>query len=395
MPSFFFSRAFEHSALSDVELPPAFETTEEYLESLADRILFLFDEKRVNNPWTLVYPGKPTLTDQEKANIRKTWTRLYSLIPHYTGGQFMAEHHIAREVLETMVASHETFGITHTDLRMSRIIVQLDERGQLTGRPVYTGWEYAHTAPKWSCARLPRWLTPNAQRTDATPSPLTREEKGRMSRVFLGRIQEKVNECDQPSAVWMLSFAFGYQERFFEDLLSCHWMFRDTVEHGIKLLQDWWEALIPEEPFPLSLEEGKAQSSSSALEARLTTNPKFTFKLPPFTFTFECPKIEDCANTSESKSDTSPELDITIPLDDDEDASSLALTVEEVGNLLQTLGNSVSVQPTIDSPLSPPPDATLITETLVSPLLGGGAFTKARAYIQGKFSKMMTRKSHE
>ncbi|CAL1701207.1 unnamed protein product [Somion occarium] len=250
-PAYLLSRPFDAVPLLDRWPQPALKTTQDYLEALADRILWLFSEGKVNNPWSLGWPGKVSLSYEEKTAIRETWMRLRQLIPYYTGGKFIPRRFKggAYELAVSLLSDQRGFGIVHTDLKMGRILVNFKD-GVLQPL-VITGWEHAHTAPLWSCARMPRWLLPDNWRLE--PTPILEEDRVKMFHAFYNSIRDI--KGPKPGAHWVIAFALGQQERFFEGLIGSHWMFRDTVDVGIKMLKESWELAIPDEEFPIPVDE--------------------------------------------------------------------------------------------------------------------------------------------
>lgn len=194
-----------------------------------------------------------------------------------------------------------------------------------------------------------------------------------MSHVFLGEIRR----C-QSGEPWMVAFTYGHQERFFEELASCHWKFRDTVEEGIKILRDSWERMLPNEAFPLALKQNDAQSSESSVPVEGAVLLSF----PPGPIVFEASGTQNVAAVDEPITTVIP----TIPADGD-DTSSPALTMGGVSDYLTDSGDPRLTKP--HRTLSPPLGASIVSGPLVSPLIGGNAFSKARSYVQRSFSKIV------
>ncbi|KAL6305835.1 hypothetical protein BKA93DRAFT_198784 [Sparassis latifolia] len=219
------------------------DTVLEYFYALAQRVDLIFSRPSAgDDDEGTGWPGKPDPTLDERRLIRETWARLKALIPYHTGGFYVPASLSpeAHEHLMTILQS-KTFGLCHSDLSMSRIVVDMSG-----SRPkIYiTGWEHVYFAPLWSCARIPTWMQPKARQR--TPLPITVKQQEKMSRM-LYRLMKAA------SRDWVFAYAYGEMERYFEQCLNAHWMCRDGLEMALRHIKARWEKARPDIPFPVTL----------------------------------------------------------------------------------------------------------------------------------------------
>jgi hypothetical protein len=282
-PSVLQSRPFTEGPLSSMDPQEALTSTTDYLVALSHRMDRIFTDPAANlaarhsSP-----PGTPPLTDADISRIRDTWHRLGTLIPYHTGGFYIPGtlSTEARRVAYSVLQSKE-FGIYHSDMQMSRFIVQIitkDASGSTErkeGNPgpstsanantnanmnanmngvqeidvilTLTGWEHAFRAPLWSCARLPLFLTPR-------PIPhevFSWERQANLRDLIFFLMNDR--RMLPASWEWIVGYVFGVPERWFEGCLGSHWMYRDVVEAGLVRLRKYWEGWRPDIPFPVEV----------------------------------------------------------------------------------------------------------------------------------------------
>ena len=247
---------FDQGPLGKMDPPPACPTPLRYLSFLALRVDRAMTGSGVN-PEMIGWPQKPIPTKEEVQAIKDTWRDLSRISIFHTGGWYMSKtlsQDAACRVLDAM--TQLSTGIYH-DLDISRILVKFkaDEKLELI---IPTGWEHAFHAPKWSAARMPWWLVPGYY--DPRNLPITSEEKREMSRV----IYKYMGQQDRK---WVICYAYGQAERFFEGLLKTHWMCRDAVEAGIKVLEARWMDIHPIIP-PFTLGSSQMRTSSIPNQCR-------------------------------------------------------------------------------------------------------------------------------
>ncbi|KAJ8515342.1 hypothetical protein ONZ45_g7230 [Pleurotus djamor] len=277
--------AFDQGPL--VTLPPqrALRSNEEYLRALAARVERVFSSPQASEMARSAGDGdRPRLSDQDVERIRETWKRMAMLIPFHAGGFYLPSDlplqasNAARSVLQS-----PNFGIYHSDMRMSRFMVDIrvysaptptDPHARVADVVVgLTGWEHAHRAPLWSCARMPKWLYPNINPDQVVPW----ERQAYIRNVIVLFMTQKCPLRD--SWQWVAAYVFGTTERWFEGCLSSHWRFRDTLELLLTRLKVNWQHRNPPVGFPLlvgaeyaaiasviaeSVEEGKTEPDGSA-----------------------------------------------------------------------------------------------------------------------------------
>lgn len=140
---------------------------------------------------------------------------------------------------------------------MSRFIVQIipkpNEPNPSDPDPeiilTLTGWEHSYRAPLWSCARMPLFLSPRP----TTSEPVTWERQAYLRNLMFFLMNDK--RMLPTSWEWIVAYVYGVPERWFEGLMSSHWIFRDAVEEGLVKLKVYWEAWRPDIPFPLEVGE--------------------------------------------------------------------------------------------------------------------------------------------
>jgi len=277
------SRPFDEGPLATMPPQRAMTSTTDYLHALANRINRVFNDTSTPgagagaapSPSNLAArdtgrPENPPLTDLDVSRIKETWKRLSFLIPYHTGGFYIpgtlspSARHTAYTVLQS-----QDFGILHSDMQMSRFIVQFTAAPAPPPTPVasapdtastapgptpsrerdvtltLTGWEHAHRAPLWSCARMPPWLYPRI-----IPNEVITWERQRYMRMLIMFLMN--DERMLPTSwEWVVAYVYGTTERWFEGCLSSHWMFRDSLEVLLARLKTFWEAQRPDIPFPL------------------------------------------------------------------------------------------------------------------------------------------------
>jgi hypothetical protein len=251
------SRPFTESPLLLMGPQGAPRTTTDYLVALSQRMDRIFtDPTATLTARAAVHPSNPPLSDVDISRIRDTWRRLGLLIPYHTGGFYIPgtlsfeARRMAYAVLQSRV-----FGIYHSDMQMSRFIIQIvpREREDNTADPdpnvilTLTGWEHAFRAPLWSCARLPLFLIPR-------PIPhelITWERQAYFRSLILYLMNHK--RMLPTSSQWIIGYVFGFPERWFEGCLGSHWMYRDAIEVALGKLKRYWEKWRPDIPFPLEV----------------------------------------------------------------------------------------------------------------------------------------------
>jgi hypothetical protein len=209
----------------------ALTSTTDYLVALSQRM-----EKIFTNPAATlaaratVHPSNPPLTDADIAHIRETWQRLGSLIPYHTGGFYIPGtlSSDARHIAYTVLQSRE-FAIYHSDMQMSRFIIQFvpninsSAHGVNPSSPAtdpnilltLTGWEHAFRAPLWACSRLPLFLTPRPIPNE----PITWERQAALRNLIFFLMNDK--RMLPISWQWIIGYVFGVPERWFEGCLGC------------------------------------------------------------------------------------------------------------------------------------------------------------------------------
>lgn len=242
--------AFDQGPLADMDPVSGTTDVNVYLTSLAQRIDRIFD-----SPMSVVagevpklgWPGKSQLTLDDVVKIRKTWYNLKKLIPYTSGGWYLPTDlsESARKLALSILKS-SNYAIYHSDMRMSRIIVDMVEDGHFS-LCVY-GWEHAYCAPLWSCARMPTWL--RSDRPWLTPPPITPEEQKEMRQHIFSTIH---NAGTDGAFEWVIAYTFGEVERFIEGCLSAHWMWSDTIEAALRRVKAAWDASHPDVPFPIEM----------------------------------------------------------------------------------------------------------------------------------------------
>jgi hypothetical protein len=229
----------------------------DYLIALSHRMDRIFtNPAATQDARDTAHPSNPPLTDADILRIRETWRRLGSLIPYHTGGFYIPgtlsseARHLAYAVLQS-----REFGIYHSDMQMSRFIIQIipkeKEDNPLDPDPnvilTLTGWEHAYRAPLWSCARLPLFLTPRP----IPHEPLTWERQTYLRNLIFYLMNDR--RMLPLSNQWIIGYVFGVPERWFEGCLGSHWMYRDAIEAGLIKLKRYWERWRPDIPFPLEV----------------------------------------------------------------------------------------------------------------------------------------------
>lgn len=252
------SRPFTQGPLASMDPPQeALTSTTDYLVALSHRMDRIFTDPtaQVDPPSDL--DSNEPLTDTDISRIRETWHRLGSLIPYHTGGFYIPgtlsseARHIAYSVLQS-----REFGIYHSDMQMSRFIIQIipkETGGGAREDPdpnillTLTGWEHAFRAPLWSCARLPLFLTPRPIPNE----PITWERQASLRNLIFYLMNDV--RMQPLSWQWIIGYVFGVPERWFEGCLGSHWMYRDAIEVALGKLKRYWEGWRPDIPFPLEV----------------------------------------------------------------------------------------------------------------------------------------------
>jgi hypothetical protein len=241
---------FDEGPLAGMPPQEAATSTHDYLLALSKRPERIFDgsdpqaaaEGR-NTGW----PSAPSLTNEDIVVIRDTWNRLGSLIPYHSGG-FYIPGTLSPEARYAVysVLQNKEFGVRHADLRLSRIFVRWARPGADDSdcALVLTGWEHAHRAPLWSCARMPPWLTPHVHPEE----PLSWEHQRKLRATVIRTLAASGAPVAKE---WIIANAYGETERWFEGMLSAHWGFRDTNEVLLVHLRAHWIRERPDVPFPL------------------------------------------------------------------------------------------------------------------------------------------------
>ncbi|KAI0796866.1 hypothetical protein C8Q75DRAFT_802540 [Abortiporus biennis] len=252
--------SFEDINLTSYAAPNAIPTSEEYLNALSHRIDNIFAARPGCKH--LGYPGKPTLTPQDIFETRETWKRMEKLIPYHSGGWYLPNTFSPEATTHALeILQSDKTALFH-ELNMHNIIIDLRGKGSKDEDMklcIATGWDRAYFAPLWSCARMPEWIsstTPGiklafdgvsvrskAQLSVTSPSD---DERGKLWRGVYHHMKKNSPE-------WVIAFVFGEEERFFEGCLRSHWMFRDAVEVGLRLLEEKWKGVRPRVPFPIEL----------------------------------------------------------------------------------------------------------------------------------------------
>ncbi|KAI0034113.1 hypothetical protein K488DRAFT_46196 [Vararia minispora EC-137] len=241
---------FDEGPLAHMSPQEASTSTHDYLLALSKRPERVFDG---SDPQALEAgrkSGRPDarpLTSEDIVVIRDTWNRLGSLIPYHSGGFYIPGtlSPEARYMVYSVLQSKE-YGVRHGDLSMFRIFVRWARPGDENSDAVLViaGWEHAHRAPLWSCARMPPWLVPHVH-----PYELLTWESQRDLRSFI--IKMIANSAYPRAKEWIIANAYGETERWFEGMLSSHWEFRDTIEVLLVHLRTHWMHERPDVPFPL------------------------------------------------------------------------------------------------------------------------------------------------
>lgn len=248
------SKPFDEGPLATMEPQEALTSTHDYLLALSKR-----PERVFGSTKDIDVSGRDTgwqdhkeLSDMDVILLRDTWNRLGSLIPYHSGG-FYIPGSLSPEARYTAysVLQSKEFGIRHTDMQMSRFVVRWarpgDEQSDLT--LALTGWEHAHRAPLWSCARMPPWLIPHIH-----PYELITWEGQRNVRHFIFQSIYHSDFIPRDAAwEWIVAYVYGHTERWFEGLLGSHWAFRDSAEVLLVRLREHWLRERPDVPFPLEV----------------------------------------------------------------------------------------------------------------------------------------------
>ncbi|KAF9491388.1 hypothetical protein BDN71DRAFT_1452985 [Pleurotus eryngii] len=260
--------AFDQGPLATLPPQSAVGSTEEYLRAVSSRVDRVFASPETNQAARKSnHPDEPPLSDEDVARIRETWKRLARLIPFHIGG-FYLPNTLSKEAYEMAqkVLQSPQFGIHHSDMQMSRFIVDFSgplvtyssgEGGATWTEPDVivglTGWEHARWAPLWSCARMPKWLQPHI-----TPGEIVPWERQSYYRSMIMAMVARPGAIPN-SLDWIIAYVYGATERWFEGCLSSHWKFRDTIEVLLTRLKFYWAEHKPEVAFPLPV--GKAYAA--------------------------------------------------------------------------------------------------------------------------------------
>ncbi|KAJ6628897.1 hypothetical protein B0H10DRAFT_103513 [Mycena sp. CBHHK59/15] len=281
IPEVLLSPPFDQGPMRAMHPQSAVPNVTGYLQALAGRMERVFacdtaflpphniqarmNSNPLNVPLSAAYKLGP-LSQHDVDRIKVTWRRLASLIPYYTGGFFIPgtlSAEAQRKAYSTLQSPW--FGILHSDMQMSRFIVDIHQ-GTGSSEPemkvTLTGWEHAHLAPLWSCARLPLFLYPSPfPSVDCDPltfCPPHIRMSARKQRAFRKYILDLIfdHSCGIPAFEstpweWIIAYSHGVPERWFEGCISAHWGFRDAVEVSLERLKQHWEKARPDRPFPL------------------------------------------------------------------------------------------------------------------------------------------------
>lgn len=248
------SKPFDQGPLKNMEPQQCTTTTHDYLLALADRIETIFthsSEAVKTEARDTGWRENALLTDLDIQRVRATWHRLASLIPYHTGGFFLPKN-LSPQAYESALSVMQSreFGIVHTDMQMCRYIVRTVTRpnGELEVNSVtLTGWEHAYHAPLWSCARMPEFLLPSL-----SPNETLSWERQRSYRLIFWMCMTNERLAFKARAwQWAAAYVYGRTERWFENCLSSHWMFRDYIEVSLTKYKTYWESVKPDVPFPI------------------------------------------------------------------------------------------------------------------------------------------------
>ncbi|TFK71766.1 hypothetical protein BDN72DRAFT_408329 [Pluteus cervinus] len=257
-PAVLLTAPFDQGPLINMAPQPALYSAHQYLEALAGRIFRVFPVTPTGQPILprghpsrqTGSPLKPELTDEDVAKLNGNWTNWQRLVSYHAGGYYVP-HHLSAAARQLVIAllTCRQFGIRHRDMRMSRFIVSFHSVGENErhSRVTLTGWEHAHRAPLWSCARWPLWMDPEA----GVDSDVVREEERvLLRRLLVGILNNRF--ILRESWQFFVAHVFGATERWFEDCLSTHWLTENPLENCLYRLSRRWEYTRPGIEFPLA-----------------------------------------------------------------------------------------------------------------------------------------------
>ncbi|KAI0065829.1 hypothetical protein BV25DRAFT_1598435 [Artomyces pyxidatus] len=249
------SRPFDEGPLASMEPQEALTSTHDYLLALSKRPERVFaspDDPANTAGRDTGWPDHPPLTDADVVLLRDTWNRLGSLIPYHSGG-FYIPGSLSPEARYTAysVLQSKEYGVRHADMQMRRFVVRWarpgDEHSDAT--LALTGWEHAHRAPLWACARMPPWLAPHVHPHE----PLSWEAQRHARQVVFHSVFRADCVPQARAWEWVVAYVYGATERWFEGVLGAHWGFRDTAEVLLVRLKEHWVRERPDVPFPLDV----------------------------------------------------------------------------------------------------------------------------------------------
>ncbi|KAJ3478639.1 hypothetical protein NLI96_g9616 [Meripilus lineatus] len=240
-----------------------------YFQTLATQTQILMDiAERNPNAFLSFWPSidPQALNQDERKAIRDTWTKLYDLatyhcLPVYATRPVVGQQ--AADYADKLFLKQST-GIYH-DLDLPRLLVSFE--GGNAKIIIGSGWEYSYHAPHWSVSRMPSWLIPEF--SGPRMPPFTEQERLDICDSIYGHIQKESRD-------WIICYAFGIPNRYFEDCLKSFWTSRKSVERRLKLLEECWRRDHPL-PWPVT-EQGTAVNASHYAEWALESflkHPRF------------------------------------------------------------------------------------------------------------------------
>ncbi|KAJ3478640.1 hypothetical protein NLI96_g9617 [Meripilus lineatus] len=220
---------YHQGRLASIPPLPASPTAASYLQSLANQmqILMRYAEKTPDKSYL---HGMGPLTEEERKAICDTWAKLSDLVPYHCIPFYATKSLVGQPAADyaTKLFLTERTGIHH-DLDLPRLLVSFE--GESVKIIVGSGWEYSYHAPHWSVSRMPSWLVP--EYSGHWMPPFTKQERLDICDSIYEYIQKESRD-------WMLCYAFGIPNRYFEDCLKSFWTSRKSVERRLKLLEQFW-----------------------------------------------------------------------------------------------------------------------------------------------------------
>ncbi|KAJ3478641.1 hypothetical protein NLI96_g9618 [Meripilus lineatus] len=213
---------------------PACSIAYYYLRSMANHMRSLMDfADKDPEAFLSFWPGMDpqAFNQEERKAIRDTWGKLYDLIPYHFQAAYVTPPVMGQRFSEYVkeLFVKERTGIYH-DLELPRLLVSFE--GGNAKIIIGSGWEYSYHAPHWSVSRMPSWLVPEF--SGPQMPPFTRKERRKICDSIYGHIQKESRD-------WILCYAFGIPNRYFEDCLKSSWTSRKFVERRLKLLEEYWQ----------------------------------------------------------------------------------------------------------------------------------------------------------